>query len=313
MSQTPMPRSMVMFFEAKSMKKSEFTKNQYHYWLKRFMVWRNIQDPDQLLIGADIENQRHIENYILFLKNKGHTLAMINAAIYPIFLFYFMNDVILNKTKIINLLPIQTIKTGGGAYDTNRVKIILETLGRRQALKVLRNKAIIHFIAASGCRVGAIPDLKFADLTKIKNTYQVKIYAGTKSEYLSFLTPEAANALDKYLVKRELEENIMPESSLFDIKYGALRAMITRLVKKAGVVKKIDKRFDIPSAHGFRKRWNTELKAEKDLNPILIEKIFGHNVIALDENYNKPTPERLFLEYKKGIKALTIQRHANKI
>lgn len=301
------PRPFKIFIEAI---KTDATKKAYVYWLKKYMEFRQISEYTELL-QADLKTvQTQIEDYLIHLKEKATPKGTIEAMIYPLFLFYQMNDYSINTLKIKKLFPAPIKKVGGAAYDTKHVSKILVTLGRKQKLRILRNKAIIHFVAASGCRVGAIPDLKFADVVKSKSRYYIKIYAGTPAEYITFLTKEASDCLTKYLEKR-LKDNgpINPTDSLFDIRYDAVRAMITRLVKKAKVVTKQENgRFDIPAAHGLRKRWNTTLKSTT-ANPVLVEKIFGHNVIALDENYLKPTPERLLQEYKKGERDLTIFRH----
>lgn len=304
-------RALQIFLEAI---KTEATKTAYIYWLNKYMEWRQARSYEELVQDSLQNVQRHLEDYLLEIKEKQTPRGTIEAMLYPLFLFYQMNDFIINTKKIKKLFPSQIKKVGGQAYQTKQVAKILVTLGRKHKLKAFRNKAIIHFIAASGCRVGAIPDITLDHIRKVKNSYYVKIYAGTNSEYVTFLTPEASQSLDRFLQKRkELGHNLTPNSKLFDIKYSALRAMITRTVKKSQVVnKQPNGRFDIPSAHGLRKRWNTQLKQVDAINPILIEKIFGHNVIALDQNYLKPTPERLHEEYRKGEKVLTIFKDYNK-
>ena len=242
-----------------------------------------------------------------------------------------MNRVILNEKIIKNLArPTEreerAEKRKRQAYTTEDVKAILQAIDlskikkhKRWFYKKPRAKAIIYFFASTGCRLGAINDLKVKDLSKIENCYAVNFYSySEKSKYIGFLTPEASQFLDEYLATRK---DLTEDSKLFDLSYSAIRKILSRLVKKARVggvtkitidtrlPKKLEPRefLDIPAVHGFRSRWNTIMKLNKDINPIMIELIMGHKPkIALDTNYFRPTKENLYLEFKKGIEDLTI-------
>lgn len=64
-------------------------------------------------------------------------------------------------------------------------------------------------------------------------------------------------------------------------------------------------RYEVQLDHGFRKRFNTILKLNREINPNIVEKIMGHSR-GLDGVYLKPTRQECFDEYKKGISDLTI-------
>jgi len=65
------------------------------------------------------------------------------------------------------------------------------------------------------------------------------------------------------------------------------------------------RRYDIQINHGFRKRTNTILKLESDVNSNIAEKILGHKN-GLDGVYLAPTRQECFKEFCKGIVQLTI-------
>jgi len=175
---------------------------------------------------------------------------------------------------------------------------------------------LVHFLAASGVRVGAVPGIRFKDIERIENCYCVKVYAGTKEEYLTFLTPEATRDLDTYLKSRDFEREeeylfskLLPreEMMIFFMSYGAIRLCLNRIVRRAKLQDgKEGKRYDKPVAHAFRKRFNTILKSNKDSNANHIEIMMGHSIIAMDKHYLTPSKEVLFAEYKKGINELEI-------
>jgi len=148
----------------------------------------------------------------------------------------------------------------------------------------------------------------------------VLIYPGSKEEYWSFLTPEASIILDEYLEKRRIDgERIHKDSPVFRQIYqmgiqksralssNSIKALMFRLIDTNSniVRKKTGNSFDIQIDHGFRKRFNTILKLENDVNANIAEKILGHKN-GLDGVYLCPTREECFAEFKKAILNLTI-------
>lgn len=60
-------------------------------------------------------------------------------------------------------------------------------------------------------------------------------------------------------------------------------------------------------SHGFRKRFATVLKSNKEINLSITEKLMGHSTtVKLDNSYFKPTLDIMFDEYRKAIPELTI-------
>lgn len=307
--------------------KTESTKENYLFWLDRFLEHTKKETYDDLILDTPDRIQQTIENYVLELRRMRTTRAALKATVYSLFHFYSMNRIILNEKIIRKLLPEQETKIGGNAYSTKDVQKIILAIEQTKIKKHKnwhytkpRAKALVHLIASSGVRLGAIPDLKLGDLKKIQDCYSVTVYANTRYEYVTFITPEASNALDEFLSVRKDSNS---ESNLFGLQYDAVRLLLYRLVKKAKVstvtIQELTwydreyknrtnprHRLDIPTVHGLRKRWNTIMKSNNDINDNLIEMMLGHTVIKLDENYLKPTVEKLFEEYSKGIEDLTI-------
>jgi integrase/recombinase XerD len=77
--------------------------------------------------------------------------------------------------------------------------------------------------------------------------------------------------------------------------------------KSLGREKSKSGRYSIMSCHGFRKRFNTVLKSNREINLSLAERLMGHSQkIPLDNSYFKPMLEQLFIEYQKAIPELII-------
>ena len=310
---------------------NHFTRRTYLYYLNNYLDWTN-QTPDQAVSQDIKEIQTSLENYCTLLRDKEFSRAYLKLVFSSLSLFFGMNYKEVNKTRITKMIPPQEDKVGGIAYETEDIKKILEAIdktaitkkGKQYPIKTkLRSRALVHFMAASGCRLGGTYDIKFKDLEKIENCYCVKVYSGSVYEYLTFLTPEASKALDEYLKTRDFEsepeydrrDNLLTgrDKRIFFMSYEAMRLCLNRLVRRAKLQDhKEGKRYDKPLCHAFRKRFNTILKSNQEINPNLTELMLGHTeTIPLDKHYLKPTKEKLFVEYRKGINDLTILKDNN--
>ena len=309
-----MQRSLLLF---KNSIHSEETYRVYKYELDRFIVYFKLRDYNSFA-SMDVKMlQTMIEDYVMEKKSKNLARSTIKTPLSALELFCDTNDLMLNWKKTRRLLPPQKKKSGSKAYTTEQVRKILEFTPD------LRNKAIIHFVAASGVRIGALPELQIRSVDDMPGGCKsIIIYEGEKEEYVTFLTPEASKVLDEYLTRRQKDgEFLKPESPLFRAKYAigiakarylkkvSFQGMIDRALRRAGLRFGRDGiRRDIQLDHGFRKRWNTIIKSTDGMKIIHAEKMFSHSTpsIPLDETYTDFSKKSLFEEYKKAILELTI-------
>ena len=292
------------------------TRRIYKWSIDKFMKFFKLKDYDSLASMDGKMLQVMVEDYVMGLKKDGKKRGSILTPVTALELFCDTNDLVINWKKIRRLLPPATKKTGSKAYTTAQVRKILEFETK------IRNKAIIHFVAASGVRIGALPDLKIKHVRNIEDCKIVTVYPDEKEEYFTFLTPEASTVLDEYLEKRKTDgEYLNSDSPLFRQDYSlgiakpkpisktGYQAMMNRALRRCGLRNGYSKqRRDIQLDHGFRKRWNTIVKTTDGMKLILAEKMMGHTIksIPLDETYLDPTIEKLFEEYKKAIFELTV-------
>ena len=307
-----MNRSLLIFEAAC---RSEYTKRTYKFYLNKFLEFAKIKDHDKLLTLKTGALQEKLEDYVLYLKNRVSPNSL-QTMIAPLELFFSMNDRILNWKKIKKLFPATIKRTGAEAWTTEDIKKMLEFMPNK------RNKAIIHFIASTGCRSGALSELTMKNISIMPGGCKaITFYEGTREEYIGFLTPEASMVLDEYLKQREQSgEHINERSPLFRKNYsialapakpltkGIVERIIRTAIEKAGLRRmKTGVRYNIQTDHGFRKRFNTVLKSNDKANPSLVEKLMGHHgVFALDGSYLTPSLETLFNEFKKHILEITI-------
>ena len=76
-----------------------------------------------------------------------------------------------------------------------------EDIQKMHSAASTKMKAMILLLASSGMRVGAVPPLKCRHLVNVQSSEQmevkqIRVYEGSKEEYITFCTPEAAKAKD---------------------------------------------------------------------------------------------------------------------
>ena len=284
------------------------------------MSFYKLKDYDGLA-GMDSKMlQVMIEDFVMTKKSEGLSRAGILNYMAPLEVFCDCNDIEIKWKKIHRLFPQREKKSGGKPYTTDQITTMLEFETG------IRNKALVNFIAASGVRVGAISPLNLEHVIDFKEGCKmIKVYDDSKDEYITFLTPEASEALEFYLTSRRKDgEYLTPKSPLFRTKYlfgsakakrmqkPAIIAVIDRVLRRSKLrVGSSKKRYDTQIDHGFRKRWNTIVKNTDGMKIFLAEKMMGHSItIPLDDTYNIPNEEKLFAEYRKAIPELTISSKA---
>ena len=292
---------------------STVTQKKYKYELDRFMKWTGVTEYSDLLKADEKSIQRNLEDYLIYLKDIC-TPNYIPSRMAPVELFYMMNDINLNNKRLHKMYPTRTKKGGYGAYSREDVQSMLLNTKKK------RTRAIILFLASTGCRVGVLPELKLKHIVNLEDDCKsVLCYPESKEEYTTFMTPEASKAFDDYLEERQqANERLTPESPAFrkDSRLASAPAesMATVTIRNAlyitlkDVAKtKTGTRYNIPTVHGLRKFFNVTLKSRPDCNLSKCEKMMGHSVtVSLDNHYAPFTTGKLFEEYKKAIPELTI-------
>jgi len=302
-------RSLLLFYSAI---KSEKTKKQYDRYLEDFRRYFMIKNYDKLSQIESKKLQEMIEDFVMYHKSQNKSASFIAGKISALKLFFSMNDIILNWDKLRKMLPEKTKPSGNQPYSTEQLQILLKNTAYPEY------KALIHFMSASGVRVGCFEELKIKDLSDMPNGCKsVKVYADTVDEYVTFIHQEAVDSLNEYLQLRKRKgEQITNDSWVFcspndnnkPHPADSITSTLGRYVKKSlGREKSKSGRYNIMSCHGLRKRFGTILKSNRTVNLSLAERLMGHSTtIPLDNSYFKPVIEQLFDEYQKTIPELII-------
>ena len=293
--------------------RSDQTRDTYKYMLEKFRKWATVNNPDELLQADQKSIQRLIEDYVMYLKGKISPNSF-TPQLAPVILFFQVNDINLNLIKIKKMYPETVKKSGYGAYSREDIQSMLENTNKK------RTKAIIHVLASTGCRAGALCELKMKDIEDYENCKSILFYADDKEEYYGFLTPEASKALGDYFEERmQNNERFTPETPVFRESYQLaslparhlslqlLTQIIEATLKSIKRVRTPNGRYTVQLIHGYRKYFNLVMKDRSNSNLSLCEKLMGHSVtIPLDNNYAPFSKEKLFEEFRKTIPLLII-------
>jgi len=304
-------RSFILFDSAI---KSPKTRESYIGYLNEFRDFFIIKSYDKLIEIAPKKLQEMLENFIISQTKQGLSLSYINGKISALKLFFAMNDIVaLNWIKLSKMKPEKKKLTGDMPYKTEDIQQILRVVGSN-----LKFRCLVHVISASGMRIGSFEELKLKHIQDMPNGCKsILVYEDDKAEYTTFIHQEAVEALDEYLEYRTKSGEVLtPESWVFPSKSDcnkpaltvSMRTQMARYAHHNDIKSKKRGRYEIQACHGFRKRFDTILKSNYNVNINLAEKMMGHSTtIPLDNVYFKPAIEQLFDEYQKAIPELMIE------
>jgi len=322
---------------------SDATKKEYLFRVGKFYQYAPIKSDDELIDCPIDELQDILVNYARHLVKRVNSDDLSSNTVPKMFRGirwllnsnYRENDI---KWKPIEALFPKSVKRSGyKAWSTSQVELMINKTADT------RNKAVIHFQASVGDRIGVHDHpLLMKHLVMMEweeqGCYAVLLYADEDEtveekdlrdkqddvqggdSYWAFLTPEATDILDGYFGERKNDgESFTPDTPIFlkdeskqllpsvQMTSTSVGSMIYKIVNKDQELKRIKKgrRYDIQLNHGFRKRTNTILKLESEVNSNIAEKIMGHKN-GLDGVYLAPTRQQCFHEFVKGILQLTI-------
>jgi integrase len=315
---------------------SEVTRHVYTRGLRFFCRFIKVEENnyDVLLEWIISRDKKSLEStvidYILYLK-EDKKLAPYSVSTYlnPIRHFFKMNDIVtVNWGKVKKFQGKKYYRTQDRPYTREEILRLLEA-------GTLRDKIMILLMSSGGLRVGALSGITLKDLTQIDgyNLFQIKVYAGTEAEYITFCTPETRKYIQEYLdLRTRYGERLIPNSPLLrkhfntsepnsaafqhnkGMSYGGIRNSVLNLLHRSGVRsrrKEKNERTEVMMDHALRKYFATSLETD-GVNPVYIDLLLGHDM-GLKSTYSKPSPMQLLegngnkvLGYLHGIDTLTI-------
>ena len=305
---------------------TETSRETYGYKMQKFMkfaVDENLakhKEDFESLLEFDTEKITDVlEDYVNFLQDRGDISVGTDLAAPE--LFFEMNRKIwYNKLVRKGIRKLNRKKGGELPITDDELWLVYSSTNS------LRNKCIISILSSLGIRPGAIidPVIRFKHLVPVEDSYCVKIYDESEEGYWGVLIPEARKDIDRYKQSRIRNgETITDESpilatlpSRWNIKRDYMtddnmKEILAKLIRGKVKRTKTGNRYDKALVYMFRKRFNTKLKLNNDVNSNVAEKMMAHKK-GLDGTYLKPTMEECYNEVKKAIPELTIDASLRK-
>jgi len=299
------PRCLILFEESC---RAEKTRKSYSFQLEKFVKWTG-KDFESLLFLSKPELTDLLVDYALYLKKRVSPNSLPNYFA-GIFKFFDINDREFNKRKISSLFGEKVKRKGDRPITDQELNEMVRVASSEKA------KALIHVLAATGCRPQGITELKLKDVEEMPDgCLSLLIYADSTHEFTTFLHRIAADSLKRYHAWRVAHgEKLTPDSLVFvsskqfaslptkPLDTTTLARILSGVMEKAKIKRKKEgvSNYDLAVCGGMRKRFNTKLKRNPNISYPISEMFMDHKT-SLEGHYLKPTREELFEEYKKAI------------
>ena len=125
-----------------------------------------------------VSNPRYIESqiidYIMALEASGISYATIQYLVAPIFTFYQLNDVVLNRKKVSRYLGEYKRVVRDEAYTTEHIQTALQNADARMRM-------IILLLSSTGARIGSLPGLTLGNLVNATQIMDYIVLCFTKA------------------------------------------------------------------------------------------------------------------------------------
>ncbi|MCA9828036.1 MAG: hypothetical protein KC444_06570 [Nitrosopumilus sp.] len=261
-----------------------------------------------------------LEEYVFFMQNRGDIAVGTDLAAPE--LFFEMNRKIWHN-KIVRKGIRRLNRKKGGELPIEDSELESVYFGSNSP----RKKCIISILSSLGIRPGALidPVLCFKHLIPIEDCYGVEIYDESDDGYWGILIPEARKDVEAYKASRIRNgENITEDSPILATlpsRWNAkrdhvtdenLQELLARMIRGKVKRKKIGNRYDKAIVTMFRKRFNTKLKLNNNVNSNIAELVMAHKLPGAQGAYTKPTLREVYDAMKHAIPDLTIDSSARK-
>ncbi len=278
------------------------TVANYKFYLKRFFVWANINDPSKITLDNVrgfrlwLNRQRDANGQPLKKNTQNYHLIALRA-----FLKYLAKSDIktLAPEKIeLAKMPDRQIEFLEGTDLENFLQGPL-TIDQPEIIKY-RDKAILETLFSTGLRVSELANLKKDDINFKKNEFTIR-GKGSKLRVV-FLSNQAKHWLEKYLkARKDMSQYLFTNHDKAAKKRskrtedkGLTPRSVQRIVQKyaqiAGITKKI-------TPHVLRHSFATDLlTGGADIRSV--QAMLGHSSITTTQIYTRITDKQLREVYK---------------
>lgn len=257
--------------------RSEKTIERYRYIIARF--YHSINCPlDEVDVYA-------LRLYLAELEQAGSNSNTINGvrAVLSSFYGWIHNEGFIDKNPAANLGVVKCKKVIRKPYTGAELELI------KGACRTLRDRALVEFLLATGCRVDEVTNLDIDDVNFI--TREVTVLGKGNKERVVFLNDVCVLHLSKYLDSRKDDGRALFVGKAGQrLQNGGVRAMLKRIEAETGV--------ENVHPHRFRRTLATSL-IDKGMSIQDVAAILGHANINTTTTYIYVNKENVKANYKR--------------
>jgi integrase len=334
MEQYPSVKKVYTAIAGNRRRGSETTAEHYINYISFFVKYIGYSSPEVALVdmrSGKVDAQKKIDDFIDYAldempnkqksqdqKQKGRSHNTVRNYVFGVKKWFDQNDIRVNWDKI--EMPTGTeIKEHDRAPTKEELRTLLaHCFGSR-------DKAIIYCSTSCGLRINTLlsltvgdvdfsyPDVaRFTVVRKAGRKFGSKRSGSSGSLFITWITPEAKQALKSYLEERERSGGIITKDSpLFTDAYNkgtfitidAYGRVWTRLLHRSGLAKKSTNWHEL-HIHTLRKYFRSNCVG---VDASYREMWMGHKGQYLDISYFRAEEQRHLDEYRKIVQYLTIQ------
>ena len=299
---------------------SEITVSNYVRAVAKFTNYLDFSDPEtalQAMLKGEVNAGEKVDSFIDYaLDELKLSHSTVRGYTFGLKKWFELNGLTVDWKKIELPTATETVENDR-APTKDELKKLLNHASRA------RDRFVIFADTSSGLRIGTLlslkigdVDLSYPDLARITVERKRGRKFSTRGRgagrfFVSFMSPEAKNALTQYLTEREQAGEVLtPESPLVSdynykgqyISLEAFEKVWHRLLKKAGLNQKSTK-FYVLHIHTLRKYFRSNCIG---IDASYRERWMGHKGAYLDMSYFKAEESLHLAEYRKAIPHLTI-------
>ncbi len=278
--------------------RSQKTVENYHHYLKRFLLWAKISRPEDITLNLIHDYRLHLNR----LQNeKGNELKKVTQNYHVIAIRSFLKYLSKRDIKTLSAEKIEVGKNPSHEIeflDSDEVQRLLQSASADN-IKALRDRAILELLFSAGLRVSELININRDQINLERLEFSVR-GKGDKIRIV-FISDTAKFALEKYLAKRtDIDEAVFIRFSKKKITDNPETKRITsrsvqRIVKfyaaKAGIVKDVH-------PHTLRHSFATDLLSNgADIRSV--QTMLGHSSITTTQIYTHVTNTQLKEIHKK--------------
>ena len=243
---------------------SEKTLQKYARTLKRFLTEEQVTPPN-----VTVDHLRHWLSKELERGISEKTLCGDRDSMSSFF-GWLWREGLISRNPCGNLDPIKVPKIVRKPFNSVEIELIKEACGSN-----LRDKAIVCFLLATGCRISEAVQLNRNDINFIAK--ECIVFGKGAKERTVYLDDVSAAILKRYLDSRTDDSiALFPGRHSERIQTNGIRAMLKRLEKRSGVAN--------IHPHRFRRTMATSLN-QKGMPVEEVALLLGHEEIKTTMKY----------------------------